>query len=143
MPTILISGANRGLGLEFARQYGRDGWTVIGTAREPQRADALRATGAEVLVLDMADPNSIAALAEAVSGRGIDLLIANAGIYGRGELEPRAWEEVLRVNTIGPTLLAEALRQNVAASELKRMVAITSGMGSIADTGGGHLERGF
>ena len=139
MPTVLISGANRGIGLEVARQSAADGWTVIGTAREPAKANELRATGAEVLPLDIADPASIAALAKAVGDGPIDLLFANAGIYGEASLDSDAWLQVLRVNTLGPTLLAEALRSNVAKSDLKRMIAVTSGMGSIAETGGAHI----
>lgn len=139
MATVLISGANRGLGLEFARQYAGDGWAVIGTARAPDEADALKQTGARVLPLDIAEPSSIAGLAVAVGKEPIDLLIANAGVYGRNDLDPDAWLNVLRVNTLGPTLLADALRANVAASQRKRMVAITSGMGSIGETGGGHI----
>ncbi len=139
MPTVLISGANRGIGLEFARQCAADGWTVIGTARDPDAATELRDTGADILPLDIADPASIAALANAVGDRPIDLLFANAGIYGENTLDSDAWLEVLRVNTLGPTLLADALRKNVAGSSLKRMVAVTSGMGSIAETGGGHI----
>lgn len=139
MPTVLITGANRGIGLEFARQYAADGWDVLGTAREPDRAETLRGTGARVLSLDIAEPASIAVLAAEVGGQPVDLLIANAGIYGENSLDPDKWAQVLRVNAIGPTLLADALRRNVAASALKRMVAVTSGMGSIAETGGGHI----
>jgi NAD(P)-dependent dehydrogenase (short-subunit alcohol dehydrogenase family) len=139
MPTVLIAGANRGIGLELARQYGVEGWTVIGTAREAGRAEALRATGARVLPLDVADPASIAALGEAVGREPVDLLIASAGVYGQNSLDPESWAHVIRVNAIGPTLLAESLRRNVGASKLKRMFAITSGMGSIAETGGGHI----
>jgi NAD(P)-dependent dehydrogenase (short-subunit alcohol dehydrogenase family) len=139
MPIVLISGANRGIGLEFARQSVADGWTVIGTARDPERAGELRVTGAEVLPLDIADAGSITALALAVGNRPIDLLFANAGIYGEAILDPEAWLNVLRVNTLGPTLLAKALHANVAGSTLKRMVAVTSGMGSIAETGGSHI----
>ena len=139
MPTVLISGANRGIGLEFARQSAADGWTVFGTAREPAKADELRASGAEVMSLDIAEADSITALAQTLGDHPIDLLFANAGIYGETTLDPEAWLNVLRVNTLGPTLLAQALRKNVAASTLKRMVAVTSGMGSIAESGGAHI----
>jgi len=139
MPTVLISGANRGIGLEFARQSAADGWTVIGTARHPDQADELRATGAEILPLDIADPASISGLARAVGDRPIDLLFANAGIYGNARLDSATCIDVLRVNTIGPTLLAAALRDKVAASDQKRMIAVTSGMGSIGETEGGHI----
>jgi NAD(P)-dependent dehydrogenase (short-subunit alcohol dehydrogenase family) len=139
MPTVLISGANRGIGLELARQYGTEGWTVIGTAREPEEADMLRLAGARVLPLDIADPASIRALGSELGSEAIDLLIANAGVYGENTLDPEAWSRVLQVNAIGPTLLADTLRPNVAASGLKRMIAVTSGMASIAETGGGHI----
>lgn len=139
MPTVLITGANRGIGLEFARQYGSEGWDVVATARKPDAANDLTALGAQVEPLEIADAASISALAERLSGRPVDLLIANAGIYGKTGLDPEAWAHVLRVNAIGPTLVADALRPNVAASSLKRMVAVTSGMGSIAETGGDHI----
>ena len=139
MPTVLITGANRGIGLEFARQYTADGWGVIGAARRPDAASELHRLGVEVQKLDAADPASIAALAASLGERPIDLLIANAGVFGGNDLDPVAWEEVLRTNLIGPTLLAQALRPNVAASGLKRMVALTSAMASIAETGGGQI----
>jgi NAD(P)-dependent dehydrogenase (short-subunit alcohol dehydrogenase family) len=139
MPTVLITGANRGIGLEFARQYAADGCKVIGAARRPDAAGELHRLGVEVQQLDAADPASIAALAASLAGRPIDLLIANAGVFGGNDLDPAAWEEVLRTNLIGPTLLAQTLRPNVAASGLKRMVALTSAMASIAETGGGQI----
>lgn len=139
MPTILISGANRGIGLELARQYRGDGWDVIGTAREPAQAEALRATGATVHTLDAADPASIAALARELSDRPVDLLIANAGIWAGNGLDPAEWLRVLQTNTIGPALLAQALKPHVARSQIKTMIAMTSGMGSIGDNGGGFV----
>src|SRR5210317_1232900 len=74
-PTVLITGANRGLGLEFARQYAADGWRVIATARNPERADELKALSVEMATLDVADPASVARLASTLEGRPIDLLI--------------------------------------------------------------------
>lgn len=139
MPTVLISGANRGIGLELARQYRADDWDVFATARDPDKAGDLRATGATALPLDAADCASIAALAGEVGAAAIDLLIANAGIWAANELDPEAWVRVLQVNTLGPVLLAEALKPNVARSEHKMMIAMTSGMGSIGDNDSGRF----
>ena len=136
MPTVLITGANRGIGLEFARQYRADGWDVIATARRPDAAAELKATGARVEMLDAADGRSIAELADRLGSAPIDVLIANAGVYPSG-LDPSGWSAAFATNCIGPTLLAQALRKNVVASGLRRMVAITSRMGSIADNGSG------
>ena len=80
---VLITGANRGIGLEFARQYAADGWTVIGTARSPGKADELRETGARIEALDVVDAKSVAALVESLEGQPIDLWINNAGILPR------------------------------------------------------------
>ena len=136
MPTVLITGANRGIGLEFARQYTADGWEVIGTARRPDDAVDLKRTGATVEVLDAADPSSIAALAARLAGRPIDVLIANAGVYPQ-TTDLAEWSRAFATNCIGPTLLAEALRPNVATGGLRKMAAITSRMGSIADNSSG------
>ena len=137
MPTILITGANRGIGLELARQYVADGWDVIGTARSPERAGELNALGVQVEQLDAADPTHITALADRLKGRAIDVMIANAGVMGPLDLDPEGWVETFRTNSIGPTLLAEALKPNVLAGGQKKMVAITSRMGSIGDNSAG------
>jgi NAD(P)-dependent dehydrogenase (short-subunit alcohol dehydrogenase family) len=146
MSTVLITGANRGLGLEFARQYARDGWRVIATARDPEKADALRRLGAGVAIhrLDVADFDAIAALGHALGKETIDVLIANAGIMGPRvtpetvDREAEAWLQTLRVNTLAPLALAGAFETQVARSEQRKMVAISSGLGSIgSDTGGG------
>jgi NAD(P)-dependent dehydrogenase (short-subunit alcohol dehydrogenase family) len=137
MSTVLITGANRGLGLEFARQYAADGWTVIGTARRADEAGELEALGAEVEALDAADPASIDALARRLNGRPIDLLIANAGVMGPARMDADGWAATLWTNSIGPTLLATALKANVAAGGERKLVAITSRMGSIGDNNSG------
>jgi len=136
MPTVLITGANRGIGLEFARQYRADGWQVIAAARAPEKATELQATGARVEALDTADPDSIKALASRLAGDVIDVLIANAGVYPHG-LDAAGWAGAFATNCIGPTLLAQALLPNLRSGGLRRMVAITSLMGSITDNNSG------
>lgn len=138
MPTVLITGANRGLGLEFARQYMADGWTVIATARNPDAAAELQATGAEVHPLELADPASLGTLKAALGDRAIDVLIANAGMMGPLKFERDAWAETFLTNVIAPTELAIRLKPNVLASQQRRMIALSSTLGSIAgnDSGG-------
>lgn len=142
MPTALITGSNRGLGLELARQYVAEGWRVIAACRSPGSATQLTGLGPglEVETLDVTDRHELAALVERLAGRPVDVLINNAGIYGprypeEGVVDCEAWSEVFRVNTMAPLMVAEALTENVAASEQKRIATVSSGMGSIADTG--------
>ncbi|MBT8056513.1 MAG: SDR family oxidoreductase [Gammaproteobacteria bacterium] len=140
-PTVLITGANRGLGLEFARQYSAEGWHVIATARNPERADQLEALAVEIAPLDVADPASVDALANSLDGRSIDLLINNAGIFPRAggieEIDFDDYSRTLTVNTMGPVRVTRALLPNLRASEMKKVVNITSRLGSIALTGNG------
>src|SRR5947209_13984559 len=137
MPTVLITGANRGIGLEFARQYSADGWDVTATARES--SGELDELGVRVESLDMRDLDAVASFT--VDGP-LDLLIANAGTMHPDEArtadDGRAWAEMLTVNTIAPYLLAQAVLQSVAAAKGK-LIAISSGMGSISDSGGGYV----
>ncbi len=148
MATILITGASRGLGLEFAAQYARAGWRVHATCRDPEAADALNAVaaGAPATValhrLDVTDRGQVLALAAALGGEPIDVLLNNAGVYidrdrAFGNLDYAGWEETLRVNTLGPMRLTEAFVDRVAASARKLIVCLSSQMGSIADTVGG------
>ena len=144
MPTVLITGASRGIGREFARQYEAGGWRVIATCRDPSKYDL----AGEVYRLDVTDPDSVAALHRELKGEAIDLLINNAGIYGPrglefGSLDYDSWEEVLRTNVLGPMRVAEAIIDQVAASEKKKMVFISSKVGSIADnsSGGSYIYR--
>jgi NAD(P)-dependent dehydrogenase (short-subunit alcohol dehydrogenase family) len=149
MRTILISGANRGLGLEFVRQYLAAGDKVIAGVRNPFQAEALRALPGqerlEVHGLDVADGASVAAFRRAVGGQPIDILIANAGVYGGdrqdrlGDIDYDAWVKTLTVNTVGPVRLAEAFVDNVAKGRDRKMVAISSLMGSTADSSGGSI----
>ena len=144
MPTVLITGASRGIGREFARQYEAGGWRVIATCRDPSKYDL----EGEVYRLDVTDPDSVAALHRELKGEAIDLLINNAGIYGPrglefGSLDYDSWEEVLRTNVLGPMRVAEAIADQLVASGKKKMVFISSKVGSIADnsSGGSYIYR--
>ena len=141
--TVLITGANRGLGLEFARQYAEAGWKVIGTARQPAEATDLADLGARVMQLDVADGESVAKLAAALEDQPIDLLINNAGMANRDGMDFETLsfdgvERVLAVNTIGPMRVTRALLPNLRLGEAKQIVHISSGLGSIEEnTDGG------
>lgn len=142
MPTVLITGANRGLGLEFARQYSADGWNVIGTARQPGDAAELKEIErVHVEQLEMRDLEAVTSFGSRVGAR-LDLLIANAGTWKPEQAttaeDGRAWAEMLTSNTIAPYLLAKAVLERVAAAGGK-MVAISSGLGSIAESSGGYV----
>jgi NAD(P)-dependent dehydrogenase (short-subunit alcohol dehydrogenase family) len=138
MPTILISGANRGIGLELARQYAEDGWAVLGTARDVAAADELAGLGPQVKVLplDVVDPCSLEALGQELEGMPIDVLIANAGISGNLKARPEEvalddFIEVMAVNTFAPLALAARLKPNILAGERKLVTAMSSLMSSI------------
>jgi NAD(P)-dependent dehydrogenase (short-subunit alcohol dehydrogenase family) len=140
--TLLITGANRGLGLEFARQYAARGWTVIATARNPGEAAELRelAKSKPVTIerLDVLDRAAISALAARYESVPIDLLINNAGIGGDpalqslGSFDYELFEEAMAINVYGPLAVSEAFLPNVVASEHKKIIAITSGWGVFA-----------
>jgi NAD(P)-dependent dehydrogenase (short-subunit alcohol dehydrogenase family) len=154
MPSTLITGANRGLGFEFARQYLAGGWQVYAACRNPQSASELRRLAdasddkLQILALDVIDPVSVQAAAAKLDGQAIDLLLNNAGIGGPrgqsvGNIDYEAWAKVLDVNTMGPLRVSEAFVDHVAQSERKLIVTITSGMGSLADntSGGAYAYR--
>ena len=144
--TVLVTGSNRGLGLELAKQYAAAGWRVIATARDPGNAaelSALAAADADVAIepLDVRDVAAIRALAEKYSGQPIDVLVANAGVLGDlpaqtlGALDYAVFEEVMAVNVFGALAVAEAFRDNVASSTQRTIVAITSRSGIISQPG--------
>lgn len=137
MPTILVTGANRGIGLELARQFSEDGWTVLGTARDTSAATELAGLrGTTVLPLEITDATSIAALAQTLEGVAIDVLIANAGIAVNlgatpAEVTKEDFLQLLETNTFAPLALASALKPNMLASERKIVTAMSSLMSSI------------
>lgn len=146
MPTAVITGANRGLGLEFAGVYLAHGWTVHAGCRHPARADGLRRLEGDLHIhaLDVDDPKDVRALAESLGGEPVDLLINNAGVYGKrdaklGAFDYADWEQVLRTNVLSPIRLAETLAGNVARSAQKKMAFVTSRMGSITMNAGGSI----
>jgi NAD(P)-dependent dehydrogenase (short-subunit alcohol dehydrogenase family) len=138
MPKVLITGANRGIGLEFARQYSQDGWDVIATAR--QSGGELDALGVRVEPLDLSDADAVAAF-PAKAGGSLDLFIANAGtnqpMNTEGADNARKWQAMMMVNAIAPFQLGEALLPKMADGG--KMVALSSGMGSIAENSGGWI----
>jgi len=145
--TILITGANRGIGLELTEQFAADGWTVLACCRNPADAEALLALGnrypaIELHALEVTDYAQMASLSAQLRDRSIDILLSNAGIYGPrganfGDVEAEAWREVVEVNSIAPLMLVQAFVEQVAASRQKLVAVISSKMGSIADNGSG------
>ena len=149
-PTVLITGSSRGIGLELARQYAQRGWGVIATCRTPQRAadlQALAKSHSNVVIerLDVTDFAGIDVIAEKYRHVPIDVLINNAGILGDndkqkfGTFDYSAFDEVMAVNTKGPIRMVEVFVDHVAASEQKKIMNISSAVGSIQMTFGGQV----
>jgi NAD(P)-dependent dehydrogenase (short-subunit alcohol dehydrogenase family) len=124
----MVIGASRGIGLELARQYARDGWRVHATTRTPHQPGVLGDLGGDVVLheLDVRRADQIAALAAAVADEGIDVLIHNAGVSDRG----MSREEVMRINADAPIKVAEALLDAVKRSSEKKIVLMTSQLGA-------------
>lgn len=155
MPRVLITGANRGIGLEFARQYARDGWDVLACCRSTS-SDLEGMEGVEVHHLDVTDHAAVESLAASLSGLPIDVLINNAGVNGQtsssdrsfanqafGNTDYENWRETLEINLIAPMKLAECFVDSVAASRQKKIVTLSSEFGSISrnDMGGFYRYR--
>jgi NAD(P)-dependent dehydrogenase (short-subunit alcohol dehydrogenase family) len=152
--SVLVTGANRGLGLEFVRQYAQAGWKTYAGCRSPKSAKELKALQEQqaelitVLPLDVTDAASVRTAAEKLRGEPIDLLLNNAGVGSPpaqkiGSLDYAAWSRVLDANVLGPARMIEAFVENVAKGRDKRIVTVTSRMGSIADnsSGGSYAYR--
>lgn len=144
IPNVLITGSNRGLGLEWCRQYAKAGWRVFASCRFPEQADALQQLAAEygtvvMYRLDVTEPDQINALAEALAEYPIDLLINNAGVYYEKYDRPgqpidyAAWTHTFRVNTMGAMRVSQALLPHIRRSQKRLIAVITSHMGSIAE----------
>jgi NAD(P)-dependent dehydrogenase (short-subunit alcohol dehydrogenase family) len=160
MPTIVITGANRGLGLEFADQYAADGWTVIATCRRPATADKLNtvaSTSGKIRIekLDAEDAVSIAQFVAALRNVALDVVINNAGVLSGnpkassvadgdttqelGTIDADAWMKVLSTNTIAPIMVTQALLPLMTGKGQRTIVNITSKMGSISEMGSGYI----
>ncbi|WP_271271531.1 SDR family oxidoreductase [Aliamphritea hakodatensis] len=151
--TILITGTNRGIGLELTRQFAASNWRVLACSRQPQHASELQSLAAqysniELFELDVTDYPQAAALSDRLKDIPIDILLSNAGSYGPkgydfGNVDPQAWRDVLETNTIAPLMLAQAFVSQVAASRQKLIAVISSKVGSITDNqgGGGYIYR--
>lgn len=151
MPTVMVTGASQGIGLEFVSQYARDGWDVIACCRSPESASQLRALARSqgrirIEHLDVTDHERTAALAAGLRGQPIDVLVNNAGIMGAlpfaenlhrqhfGSLDYPLWEQVLRTNTLGTVHVTEAFMDCVAASRQRKVISLSSTTGSIAES---------
>ncbi|MBW8191847.1 SDR family oxidoreductase [Neiella marina] len=149
--SVLITGANRGIGLQFCKHYLAAGWQVIACCRQPAQATALTELAqqyAELSVepLDIADHKQIEALAKRLGSNKIDVLVNNAGIYGpKGasfeQVTTDDWLDVLHIDTIAPLLVTRALKPSLKAAS--KVAFISSKMGSISDnqSGGSYMYR--
>jgi NAD(P)-dependent dehydrogenase (short-subunit alcohol dehydrogenase family) len=143
MPSVLVTGSNRGLGLEWCRQYAGAGWRVFATCRQPDAAEELQALAnrqpqLSVHRLDVIQPESLAELCAELGHEAVDVLVNNAGVYYEKFLRPETldydtWMQTLDVNTLGPMRVAEAFAAQIARSQRRLIVNLTSHMGSIAD----------
>lgn len=153
MDTILITGCNRGIGLEFVKQYAQDDWRVYATCRQPDSAQELqslskRYPSISVHALNVDVEKEILALSEELSDIKIDVLLNNAGIYAAGgkqfgEVDKAIWLKAIEVNTIAPLLMAQAFIDHVLRGNQKIVATVSSKVGSIDDntSGGGYAYR--
>ena len=142
--TVLITGANRGIGLALANHFHQQGFAVIGTARKPDEALALKATGVEILQLDITDPTSVASLKSELQGRPLDILLNNAGIGGHRtpelkDLDIERLKDTFDVNSLGALRVIQALMPNMRMSSRRIVASMSSRMGSIEQNTGGAI----
>jgi NAD(P)-dependent dehydrogenase (short-subunit alcohol dehydrogenase family) len=139
MPTILITGANRGLGLEFVRQYAAAGWRVLATVRDPLSGRATSEAGGQVYVADIADETSLRRLKTSVAATMFDIVLNNAGVYGDrqdfGDVDVAEFLRVVRTTNIAPLKIAETFADRMDGRRI--IAAVSSKMGSVADNGSG------
>lgn len=144
MPTLLITGANRGIGLNLARLYAADGWRVIATCRNPDNAIALKELSKVAIEpLDVSDDAAVDCLAEKIAGTPVDLLINNAGIYGNPDpaltvTDYADYLEVFRVNAVAPVKLTLAFLPHLKAAQTAKIATISSRKGSMSLSDGGN-----
>ncbi len=153
MNTILITGSNRGIGLELVKLYSSNNWRVLACCRAPEQAKELQALASSnqninIHALDISNSQQIAHLANELADIPVDILFNNAGIYGPynatfGNTDTEKWLECFNINCIAPMKVTEAFIENVAQSELKIIASMSSKMGSMADngSGGSYLYR--
>jgi NAD(P)-dependent dehydrogenase (short-subunit alcohol dehydrogenase family) len=139
--TVLITGANRGIGLEYARQFAAKGYQVIGTARDPADAKELSEVADRIEQLDVTDPASVAGLAKRLDGKTIDILVNNAGVFDRGDVsldkvDFQMMERTLAVNALGPLRVVQSLLPNLRKGKRKTIVSMSSQLGSIENSNG-------
>ena len=147
MATVLITGTNRGIGLEFVKKFLQQGDKVIATCRDISSASDLQAlsndsANLKLLELDVNDSESLESFPQRLGGEAIDIFINNAGVYGPkttrfGEVDGKLWSEVFQINSIAPMLLTQLIVENLRAGKDKKLLYVTSKMGSIADNAGG------
>ena len=149
MATALITGANRGLGLEFVRQLADSGWRVHACCRLPEKARQLKSLAGDIVRhrMDVTDSLQIAGLGRELADENLELLINNAGIFGPragfGQIAYDDWLQVFNVNTVAPMRVAEAFAPHLGRSGQAKLINISSRLGSIAetDTSGTHIYR--
>src|SRR5471032_893534 len=145
MSIVLITGAARGLGLDFTKQYAAKGWKVLACARKPEGLKGIKGD-VNHHALEVTDYKAVKALAAKLKDEAIDVLICNAGVGGErdsnaqdlGTLDPVLWRHIFEVNTLAPLMMAEAFVEHVARSQHKKMIGLSSILGSIKNNNGGR-----
>ena len=153
MNTILITGCNRGIGLEFVKQYAQDDWQVYATCRDPKSAQELQSLSKQypsisIHALDVANKKEILALAQELTDVKIDVILNNAGIYASessqfGRIDKTVWLKSIAINTIAPLLMAQAFFDQLLSGSQKTIATVSSKVGSIGEnsSGGSYAYR--